>query len=177
MSDIATPISISFSVPAIISWAKGKSKQFLDDDEIPLAQLKKMKYETPVPDTSILDIERAALSLTKLHGDAYFKGPVHQFLTSPLLNSHGQVTNSILLTFMEKSELSPAPIHMDIQQDSPLTASVVVSQAPVTWRFFRASRGKRPLGSSLGFTSAAAVAPLPEEDILGECPLRPPPQL
>ena len=41
-SDIATTISIPFSVPAIISRAKGKSKQFLDDDEIPLAQLKKM---------------------------------------------------------------------------------------------------------------------------------------
>ena len=58
-----------------------------------MAQLKKkkMKYEKQAPDNSILDIERAVFSLTKLHGDSYFKGPVHKFLTSPLLDSHGQI--------------------------------------------------------------------------------------
>ena len=207
-SNTAIPISTPFSVPAIISRAKGKSRTLWDDYDIPLAQLKKMKYGTQVLDPSTLDVERAAFSLTKLHGDTLFKGSVNQFLNSPLLDSHGhvmdfltqyghgpdalnqnsalsfttaiceapsflQVTNSIMSTSLEGSELSPAPFHMDIQQVSPFTSSVAVSPTPVTRRFHRVSRGKRPLVSD----TATVATSSPNVDILGECPLKPPPQL
>jgi hypothetical protein len=65
----------------------------LDEDDIPLAQLKKLKHEKQVPDSSMSDIESAAFSLTKLQGDPYFKGPIHKFLTSPLLGSHGRMVD------------------------------------------------------------------------------------
>jgi hypothetical protein len=87
------PSSISFAVLAIISRGKGKSKLILDEDDIPLAQLKKLKTERQVSDSSISDIDSAAFSLTKLQGDPYFKGPVHKFLTSPLLGSQGQMVD------------------------------------------------------------------------------------
>jgi hypothetical protein len=58
------PSSLSFDVPAIISQGKGKSKLILDEDDLPLAQLKKLKTEKQVSDSSISDIESAAFSLT-----------------------------------------------------------------------------------------------------------------
>jgi hypothetical protein len=88
--------SLSFEIPAIISRGKGKSKLFLDEDDLPLVKLKKFKSEQLVSDSSISDtsdIESAALSLTKLHGDPLFKGPVHKFLTSPILDDHGKVVD------------------------------------------------------------------------------------
>jgi hypothetical protein len=87
------PSSICFAVLAIISRGKGKSKLILDEDDLPLAQLKKLKTERHISDSSISDLESAAFSLTKLQGDPYFKGPVHKFLTSPLLGSQGQMVD------------------------------------------------------------------------------------
>jgi hypothetical protein len=85
--------STSFAIPAIISRGKDKSKLILDDDDLPLAQLKKLKTERHVSDSSNSDLESTAFSLTKLQGDPYFKGPVHKFLTFPLLGSQGQMVD------------------------------------------------------------------------------------
>jgi hypothetical protein len=85
--------SLPFEIPAIISKGKGKSKLLLNDDDLPLVQLKKLKTDKQVSDSSISDssdIESAAFSLIKLHGDQFYKGPVHKFLTSPILDSHGK---------------------------------------------------------------------------------------
>jgi hypothetical protein len=76
-----------------ISCLKGpvQLKKFL-----PLVQLKKLKTDKQVSDSSISDssdIESAAFSLTKLHGDQFYKGLVHKFLTSPILDSHGKLVD------------------------------------------------------------------------------------
>jgi hypothetical protein len=78
------------------------------------------------------------------------------------------------------SLLSPAP--MDMHQESISTASVAVSQGPITCRFFRASRGRRRLPSVSVTarnmnqpTDASAITSLLDMDILGESPLRPTP--
>jgi hypothetical protein len=92
------PSSPSFEIPAIISRGKGKSKLVLEEDDLPLVSLKKFKFEQPVSAGSISntsEIESAALSLSKLHGDPFFKGPVHKFLTSPILDDHGKVVVSM----------------------------------------------------------------------------------
>jgi hypothetical protein len=85
--------SLPFETPAIISKGKGKSKLLLTDDDLPLVQLKKLKTDKNVSNSTTSDssdIESAAFSLTKLHGDQFYKGPVHKFLTSPILDSHGK---------------------------------------------------------------------------------------
>jgi hypothetical protein len=89
------PTALSFEIPAIISNRKGKSKLLLNDDDLPLVQLKKSKIEKQVlvSDSSFSDVEGAALSLTKLRGDQVFKGPVHNFLKSPTLDSHGKLVD------------------------------------------------------------------------------------
>jgi hypothetical protein len=58
-----------------------------------LAQLKKLKIDKQVSDSSNSNIESAAFSLTQLHGNPFFKGPVHKFLASPILDSHGQMVD------------------------------------------------------------------------------------
>jgi hypothetical protein len=87
------PTTLPFEIPAIIFKGKGKSKLLLNDDDLPLVQLKKLKTEKQVSDSSFSDIEGAALSLTKLHGDQFFKGPVHKFLTTPIIDSHGKLVD------------------------------------------------------------------------------------
>ena len=74
-----------YKVPAIFSRGKGKSKLVIDDDDVPLAQLKKSRCGQKDYVTSLLDLEMAALSLTELHHAFPVKGPVHQLLTSPFL--------------------------------------------------------------------------------------------
>jgi hypothetical protein len=56
----------SYTAPTIISKGKGKSKLALDDDEVPLALLKKQKCGYKVPSTSLSDIEVVTISLIKL---------------------------------------------------------------------------------------------------------------
>jgi hypothetical protein len=56
----------SYTIHTIISKGKGKSKLPLDDDDVPLALLKKQRCGYKAPSTSLFDIEVAALSLTKL---------------------------------------------------------------------------------------------------------------
>ena len=61
-----------------------------------------------------MDIESAAFSLTKLQGDPYFKGPVHKFLTSPLLGSHGRMVDFMpfygsIFAAISKDSIVPHP--------------------------------------------------------------------
>jgi hypothetical protein len=87
---------LSFEIPDIISRGKGKSKLVLVEDDIPLVNMKKHKSGQLVSDGSFsdsTDIDRAALSLTKLRDDPFFKGPVHTFQTSSLLDDHGKVVD------------------------------------------------------------------------------------
>jgi hypothetical protein len=70
----------------------------LVEDDVPLVKLKKLKSGQLLSDGSIsdsTDIDRAALSLTKLRDDPFFKGPspVHTSQTSSLLDDHGKVVD------------------------------------------------------------------------------------
>jgi hypothetical protein len=225
--------SLPFEIPAIISKGKGKSKLLLNDDDLPLVQLKKLKTDKQVSDSSISDssdIESAAFSLTKLHGDQFYKGPVHKFLTSPILDSHGKFVDFMPPygggfdargmefhpgggfaaaahgagagpTFLNK-EASPPVVcgaysllqgprfvrsasmvesdHGDLHPVTVPPASVAISQGPVMRRFVRASRGRRLMTSPAALTQPTEATAVPSQsdmDILGESPLRPPPQV
>jgi hypothetical protein len=87
---------LSFEIPAIISRGKGKSKLVLDEDDVPLVNLKKHKSGQLGLDGSFsdsTDVDRAALSLTKLRDDPLFRGPAHTSQTSSLLVDHGKVVD------------------------------------------------------------------------------------
>jgi hypothetical protein len=242
-SVITTTNSLPFEVPAIISRGKGKSKLILDEDDLPLAQLKKAKTEKLVSNSSISDfsdVEGAALSLTKLHGDPFFKGPVHKFLTTPILDrhghmvdfmppygggfdalgvdsQHGRVPSKVHHSgggFVAHREVSPFPnkevfppyvpaicgafsslqvphtvrpaslVETDLPSDHLAFHPAPVPSASVAAmrRFVRAPRGRRLVPSLMGSTVdlnqptvASAVTTLSDVDVLGECPVRPPP--
>jgi hypothetical protein len=55
-----------YPIPFILSRGKGKSKLILNDDDIPLAQLKKSKYRQHVSVNYLSELEFVALSLTEL---------------------------------------------------------------------------------------------------------------
>jgi hypothetical protein len=58
-----------------------------DEDDVPLAILKKQKFGYKAPANSLCDMEVVALSLTELQHDAPIKGPVYNFLNSPLIGT------------------------------------------------------------------------------------------
>jgi hypothetical protein len=74
-----------YQVPAIFSKGRGKLKLIIDDDDVPLVQLKKLRYGQKDYVTRLLELEAATLSLTQLQHAFPVKGLVHQFLTNPFL--------------------------------------------------------------------------------------------
>jgi hypothetical protein len=62
----------------------------LDDDDVPLALLKKQKCGYKVPSTSLSDIEVATISLTKLQHATPIRGLAYDFLNIPLLGTLGR---------------------------------------------------------------------------------------
>jgi hypothetical protein len=58
-----------------------------DEDDVPLAVLKKQKFGYKALDNSLSDMEVAALSLIELQNDAPIKGPVYNFLNNPLIGT------------------------------------------------------------------------------------------
>jgi hypothetical protein len=79
--------TISYSLPAIISKGKGKSKIAYDDDDVPLALLKKQKLGSTDYSSPLTDIERAVISLTNLQHATPIRGPIYDFLNTPLLRT------------------------------------------------------------------------------------------
>jgi hypothetical protein len=67
----------------------------LDEEDIPLAQLQRIKHAQPVSTSSLSELESAAFSLTALQDDPSFQGSVQNFLHAPLLLSHGRHMNMI----------------------------------------------------------------------------------
>jgi hypothetical protein len=78
-----------YNVPAILSKGNGKSKLIFDNDDVPLAQLKKQRCGQKTPTTSLFGIEMASLSITKLQNATPIKGPIYNFLNNPLLGTLG----------------------------------------------------------------------------------------
>jgi hypothetical protein len=81
--------SISYTLPAIISKGKGKSKKAYndDDDDVPLALLKKQKLGSTDYSSPLSDIEMAAISFTNLQHATPIRGLVYDFLNTPLLET------------------------------------------------------------------------------------------
>lgn len=74
---------------------KGKSKLVYNEDDIPLAQLKKARHEQQIYLEPLSNLEIATLSFIELQDAAPPKGPVHNFLTSPLHRPHGQILDAM----------------------------------------------------------------------------------
>ncbi|KAE7997367.1 hypothetical protein FH972_002008 [Carpinus fangiana] len=62
-----------------------------DDDDIPLAKLKKSRYEESVFSDSLSPLEIAAYSLTQLQNVAPSNGPVQDFMAQPLQQFQGRL--------------------------------------------------------------------------------------
>jgi hypothetical protein len=79
--------------PSLVSHSKGKGKMKwveIDDDDIPLAKLKKSKYGESDLSMSLSPLEIAAYSLTQLQHAAPAIGPVQEFLVQPLQQLQGR---------------------------------------------------------------------------------------
>jgi hypothetical protein len=79
--------TISYTLPAIISKSKGKTKMSYDDDDVPLALLKKQRLDSTDYYSPLSDVEVAAISLTNLQHATPIRGPVYDFLNTPLLGT------------------------------------------------------------------------------------------
>jgi hypothetical protein len=60
-----------------------------DDDDIPLAKLKKSRYKDSISIESLSPLEIAAYSLTQLQHAATSIGPVQEFMEQPLQRFQG----------------------------------------------------------------------------------------
>jgi hypothetical protein len=79
--------TISYTLLAIISKGKGKNKMSYDEDNVPLALLKKQRLSSTDYSSPLSDIEVAAISLTNLQHATPIRGPVYDFLNTPLLGT------------------------------------------------------------------------------------------
>jgi hypothetical protein len=70
--------------------SEGKSKLNFSDDDIPLALLKKTRYESLESTGSLYSLKMVALSLTKLQDSPFPRGPIQAFWASPLYGNHGK---------------------------------------------------------------------------------------
>ncbi|KAE8099135.1 hypothetical protein FH972_017139 [Carpinus fangiana] len=83
------------TTPSLVSQTRGKGKmKWVDDedDHIPLAKLKKSRYEDPVYLDSLSQLELAAYALTQLQHTAPSIGPVQDFMEQPLHRFQGQLS-------------------------------------------------------------------------------------
>jgi hypothetical protein len=83
----STQSTISYTIYAIISKGKGNSKLDFDDDDVPLALLKKQKCGYIDSSSPLSDIEVAAISLTNLQHATLIRSSVYDFLNTPLLGT------------------------------------------------------------------------------------------
>ena len=93
-----------FPIPAILSRGKDKSKLILDEDVVPLAQLKKSQYGQLVSINYLSEFESVAFSLIELQDDSRFKGLVQKFFAcfsspKPWLTCEHNATAWVFLCF------------------------------------------------------------------------------
>jgi hypothetical protein len=85
--EVSPNSTISYTLLAIISKSKGKNKMTYDDDDVPLAHLKKQRLSSTNYSSPLFDIEVVAISLTNLQHATPIKGLVYDFLNTPLLGT------------------------------------------------------------------------------------------
>jgi hypothetical protein len=151
----------------------------IDDDDIPLAQLKKSKYGVPDLSLSLSPLEIAALSLTQLQHAAPAIGPVQEFLVQPFHQLQGRFSGRFPQPANFASEAvagvvlnaTPSSVSDGSRPSSP--ASVAV-QASSPRRLSRAPRGRRH-NSATAVVSHSAVISQSQPDSQEEGLYRPPP--
>jgi hypothetical protein len=170
------------SLPSLVTPSKGKGKLkwvAADDDDIPLAKLKKSRTAESSVTDSLSPLEIAAYSLTQLQHAAPSIGPVHDFLVQPLHQFQGQLSG----LFPQPAGFAPEIAAGSALVDHPATvsdgsrpsspASVAVSPRP-SRRLSRSPRGRRRAASAAMVSHPASLSQL-QPDTLEECPNRPPP--
>jgi hypothetical protein len=105
--------TISYTLPAIILKSKGKNKMNFDDDEVPLALLKKQRSSSTDHTSPLSDIEVAAISLTNLQHAYPIRGPVYDFLNVPLL---GTPVRPSAIKFPAAPQCIPGHHNLHLQQ-------------------------------------------------------------
>ncbi|KAE8037662.1 hypothetical protein FH972_010234 [Carpinus fangiana] len=161
-----------------------------NEDDVPLAQLKKSRLEQQVYFESLSNMEIAALSFTKLQDVIPPKGLVHNFLTSPLHGSQGQILNAMPQSVMPIAlDAYVARLLTDLDsanianRSNSTIASVDATIVSPSRRYFRASKGRRRLFNDFVYeseldnlsSSAHVVVSLVDLEVLEEFPVRPPP--
>jgi hypothetical protein len=157
--------TISYTLPAIISKSKGKTKMSYDDDDVPLALLKKQRLDSTDYYSPLSDVEVAAISLTNLQHATPIRGPVYDFLNTPLLGTPVRpsdmkfpvaahcIPDHLQQQLQSKSSLQtchPNPSPMDLQPATPspayvanlFTTPVAATKVSHSCRFIRANRGR-----------------------------------
>ena len=200
--DSSLPSSASGFLTPIISKGKGKTKFFLNDEDVPISQRKRLKHVPSLSTSSLSKVEFAAFSLTALQEDSSFIGPIQNFLHSPLVG-HDQHVNKmpnpgcafatepqsvsavqgvvpILQISSQQSTVTDLPQEFPtpmVIHRSPTPLSAYQGRSPR--RFYRAARETRrnargsDVSSLVHTTTEGAMIPQPN---LEKSPVRPPPQ-
>jgi hypothetical protein len=127
------------TVPAIISRNIGKSKLQIDEDDISLSRLKKQRCGHQAFDHAMSILEISAISPTVLQIATPIKGPVYNFLITPLYGTSGHITGEMPLpgypfasdcsavtesqqspTFSACSSAVSTPVSLAIPEESPV---------------------------------------------------------
>jgi hypothetical protein len=166
-----------------------------DDDDVPLALLKKQRLNSTDYSSPLSNVEVAAISLTNLQHATPIRGHVYDFLNTPLLGTPVRpsdmkfpaaahcIPDHLQQHLQSKSSLQtrhPSPSPMDLQPVTPSpayatdlsTTPVAATKVSPSRRFIRANRGRRN-NSSI----AAGTATLTDGHIINqeEHRVRPPP--
>ncbi|KAE8124198.1 hypothetical protein FH972_019104 [Carpinus fangiana] len=180
------PTNVSMvTTPSLVSHSRGKGnmKWIEDEDDIPLAKLKKSRHEDSAFIESLSPLEIAAYSFTQLQHATTSTGPVQDFMVQPLQRFQGRLLGFLpqpvvfapeVATILDQVE-PPSTVSTGIS--SPSADSVAVYYGTPR-RFFRSIRGHRRASSAVVVSqSTSSVASLsqvnPENQ--EECLERPPP--
>ncbi|KAB8813784.1 hypothetical protein FH972_026740 [Carpinus fangiana] len=165
--EVLAPNKYLFTVPFESNFTlaqtkgKGKTKWYNNEDDIPLAQLKKSRYGQNVSIDTLTNLDIVAQSLTELQNAPPPKGPIQTFMVSSLHKFQGQIMDYIS------------------------TASFVATPPMNSHHFFKATRGRRHVFNdamnvieAVSLSTQAQVLSSPvDPEILEESPVRPPPHV
>jgi hypothetical protein len=189
-SNPSTMLSLANSqCPTAQSRGKEKSKWYYNEDDIPLAQLKKSRYGQNVSMDTLSNMEIATLSLTELQDFVLPKGPIQTFMASSLLGLQGQILGNLpqpLMPFALDVYIAfvlAASSPVTIAEKNNFSVAFVVVTLVTSHRFFKAFKGRHQIfndamcDNELNSLSSHAhvLSSLVDLEILEESLMRPSP--
>ena len=172
-----------------------------DDDDAPLALLKKQKCGYKDSSSTLSDNE-VAISLTNLQHATPIRGPIYNFLNTPLLRTPGTPNEMrprfpsaaqgfpdhqnlhlpqqlLSVTNLKTGQPNPSPMDVQIATPAYVAASHSAKPAAATKvspsrHFILANRGRRTSSTTAARTTAVTTVPVSDQE---ERPVRPPPTL